>query len=171
MVMVHKAQVGLPTGSYYRRVISSPVGLLTLVTDGTSLVGIHWGDDFSESSTDKMPEACQVLDSAALQLDEYFASRRHVFDLPLAFHGTPFQQRVWNALREIPFGKIRSYREMAEAIGRPTATQAVGAAIGRNPLAIVVPCHRVLGADGSLTGFAGGLAAKGFLLKLEGILV
>jgi methylated-DNA-[protein]-cysteine S-methyltransferase len=110
------------------------------------------------------------LARASLQLAEYFAGQRRGFDLPLAAGGTAFQQAVWQALREIPWGELRSYRDIACALQNPRAVRAVGAANGRNPLPIVVPCHRVIGANGSLTGFAGGLEAKKLLLELEGSL-
>lgn len=102
------------------------------------------------------------------QLDEYFAGRRRAFDLPLAPHGTPFQLRVWEELRRIGPGTTRTYGELARAVGKPAAARAVGAAVGRNPISVIVPCHRVVGSDGSLTGFAGGLARKRTLLTLEG---
>lgn len=101
------------------------------------------------------------------QLDEYFAGRRRAFELELAPEGTPFQQRVWRELRAIPFGATISYRQLAERLGQPSAMRAVGAANGRNPIPIVVPCHRVIGRDGTLTGYAGGLERKRFLLELE----
>jgi methylated-DNA-[protein]-cysteine S-methyltransferase len=108
-----------------------------------------------------------VLTATARQLAAYFAGRLRRFDLPLAPAGTPFQQRVWSALSGIPFGETRSYGQLAEAIGKASAMRAVGAANGRNPISIVVPCHRVIGADGSLTGFGGGIERKRFLLSLE----
>jgi methylated-DNA-[protein]-cysteine S-methyltransferase len=143
----------------------SPVGPLTLLSDGERLTGVHF-EGFEPSSTAKQL-ADSILDSARHQLDEYFAACRTSFDLPLAPAGTPFQQRVWAALLEIPFGETRSYAALARAIGNPSASRAVGAANGANPIAIVVPCHRVIGADGSLTGFGGGLDRKRFLLSLE----
>ena len=111
-----------------------------------------------------------MLTRAARQLAEYFAGTRRTFDLPLAFtaRGTPFQQKVWRALLTIPFGETRSYGEIAAQIGSPRAVRAVGAANGRNPISIVAPCHRVVGANGKLTGFAGGLENKAYLLALEG---
>jgi methylated-DNA-[protein]-cysteine S-methyltransferase len=112
-----------------------------------------------------------VLAMTRAQLGDYFAGRRRTFDLPLAPQGTDFQQRVWTALRTIPYGATISYRDLADRIGQPSAMRAVGAANGRNPLPIVVPCHRVIGADGSLTGFGGGLPTKRFLLELEGALL
>ncbi|CAN5816502.1 hypothetical protein BH11MYX2_BH11MYX2_03350 [soil metagenome] len=108
-----------------------------------------------------------VLDRAAKQLAEYFASKRSTFDLPLAPDGTDFQRKVWRALETIPFGETWSYGELAKRIGNPTASRAVGAANGQNPLWIIVPCHRVIGADGSLTGYAGGMTAKKWLLAHE----
>jgi len=107
------------------------------------------------------------FDDVAKQLDEYFAGKRKTFDLPLAPKGTPFQLSVWNELLAIPYGSTRSYQEVANAIGRPAATRAVGAANGANPIPIVVPCHRVIGANGSLTGFGGGIDVKRRLLALE----
>ena len=143
---------------------NSPVGPLTLVSDGECLVGLHfegWEPPGAVHETDT------VLATTARQLDTYFAGRLRTFDLPLALVGTPFQHRVWSALRAIPFGETRSYGQLAKAIGKPSAMRAVGAANGRNPIAIVVPCHRVIGADGSLTGFGGGIERKKFLLSLE----
>ena len=143
----------------------SPIGPLTLVSDGDHLVGVRfegWNPPAGALNT-----ADPVLARTARQLDSYFAGRLRAFDLPLAPAGTPFQQRVWSALREIPFGETRSYGQLAKAIGKPSAMRAVGAANGRNPIAIVVPCHRVIGTDGSLTGFGGGIERKRFLLSLE----
>jgi methylated-DNA-[protein]-cysteine S-methyltransferase len=108
-----------------------------------------------------------VLARAEKQLAEYFASKRSTFDLPLSPDGTDFQRRVWRALETIPFGETWSYGELAKKIGNPTASRAVGAANGQNPLWIIVPCHRVIGADGSLTGYAGGMTAKKWLLAHE----
>ena len=113
------------------------------------------------------PEPTPLLLEACRQLREYFAGQRRSFQLPLAPQGTPFQQQVWQALAEIPYGETRTYGEIAEAIGRKGASRAVGAANHRNPLPIFIPCHRVIGANGSLTGYAGGLETKRFLLALE----
>ncbi len=144
-------------------IVDSPCGPLTVVVADTGVkeisytpvdLGAHWRE-----TTD--------LD-AVRRLEEYFAGARTQFDLRLAPSGTPFQKSVWSALLDIPFGQTRSYGELARAIGRPTASRAVGAANGRNPISIVVPCHRVIGADGSLTGYAGGLERKQTLLALEG---
>ena len=149
--------------------LDTPLGRLRLVSDGTHLVTIEFEGRHGHSAADH--EVCDpVLSSCASQLEEYFAGERDTFDLPLAAGGTDFQRAVWAALADIPYGELRSYRDIAEAIDNPAAVRAVGAANGRNPLPIVVPCHRVIGSDGSLTGFAGGLEAKTRLLQLEGAL-
>jgi methylated-DNA-[protein]-cysteine S-methyltransferase len=139
---------------------------LHLLSDGAAIVRIDFGTHVTCSS-DCEPGDCDVLQSCALQLDEYFNRERTAFDLPLHPRGTDFQLRVWKALEEIPYGETRSYSEIARSIGSPDAVRAVGAANGRNPLPIVVPCHRVIGANGSLTGFGGGLPLKKLLLELE----
>nr|WP_241262784.1 methylated-DNA--[protein]-cysteine S-methyltransferase [Parahaliea mediterranea] len=149
--------------------VDSPIGPLQLVSNGTALLeirfpGMHRGA--APPATGEDP----ALSAGARQLAEYFAGRRRHFDLPLAAGGTAFQQQVWRALEAIPFGETRSYRDIAVHIGRERAVRAVGAANGRNPLPIVVPCHRVVGSDGTLTGFAGGLAIKRQLLTMEGAL-
>lgn len=151
--------------------MDTPIGVLTLAADEHGLRRIDFppphgpspGDDWQTGSSD-------VLLEAQRQLGEYFAGERLHFDLPLSPRGTDFQRAVWSMLAEIPYGGTWSYRDLAERIGKPTAMRAVGAANGRNPLPIVLPCHRVIGADGSLTGFGGGLPTKQFLLKLEGAL-
>lgn len=148
--------------------LSTPIGDLQLVSDGQNLVRIVFPGQHQQLGGDSQEDA--VLAKAAKQLDEFFDGRRRHFDLPLAASGTQFQREVWSQLTKIPFGEVRSYRDIAAEIGRPTAVRAVGAANGRNPLPIVVPCHRVIGADGSLTGFAGGLERKRQLLVLEGYL-
>ena len=112
----------------------------------------------------------EITERCRIQLKEYFAGQRRVFDLPLAPQGTPFRQAVWAALTEIPWGKVQTYRQIAETVGNPAACRAVGGAIGKNPLLIVIPCHRVLGKGGSLTGFSAGLDLKQLLLSQEGIL-
>lgn len=154
----------------YRSRLPSPVGTLTLVASDVGLVAVLWPDEAPDRVRLAEASECDdhpVLIAAAAQLDEYFAGTRTAFDLPLAPRGTPFQRDVWLALAAIPFAETRSYAEIARAIGRPTATRAVGAANGRNPLSIVAPCHRVMGANGALTGFAGGLETKLFLLDHE----
>lgn len=154
-----------------RKTMSSPVGLLTLIASEAGLVAILWENDDPE----RVPladvtedESHPLLVEVAAQLDDYFAGRCRTFDVPLDFRGTDFQKRVWAALLAIPFGETRSYGDIADAIGSPKASRAVGAANGRNPISIVAPCHRVIGSKGALTGFAGGLEAKAYLLRLEG---
>jgi methylated-DNA-[protein]-cysteine S-methyltransferase len=146
--------------------IDSPLGPLQLESDGKHLTAIRFPGKHAAGADSSRPDS--VLHAARTQLDEYFAGSRQRFDLPLAARGTPFQESVWQALAAIPWGEVRSYRDIACAIGKPKAVRAVGAANGRNPLPIVVPCHRVIGADGSLTGFGGGLPLKVQLLTLEG---
>ena len=146
------------------QLLETPLGQLRLVSDATALVRIEFPDRHGsdgEAKTDTVLQQCE------LQLREYFAGERQTFQLPLAAQGTEFQQQVWAALRAIPFGELRSYRDIADSIGNRKAVRAVGAANGKNPIPIIVPCHRVIGSDGSLTGFAGGLAAKQLLLQLE----
>ena len=147
--------------------LDSPLGSLQLVSNGEALVVIAFPGTHTDTPVSELDP---VIRQAQLQLSEYFAGRRRSFQLPLAPHGTDFQTAVWQALARIPFGELRSYRDIAQEIGRPSAVRAVGAANGRNPLPIVVPCHRVIGSDGSLTGFAGGLDAKRILLDIEGSL-
>jgi len=150
--------------------LASPVGRLTLVARDEALAAILWeADDPRRVRLGPLAKAPDhpVLGETERQLGEYFLGQRRQFSLPLTFAGTDFQQKVWQALRTIPYGETRSYGEIARQLGRPDAVRAVGAANGRNPISIVVPCHRVLGASGALTGFAGGLAAKRRLLALE----
>jgi methylated-DNA-[protein]-cysteine S-methyltransferase len=150
--------------------MASPVGELTLVASDLGLVAILWEDDDpARVPLGPMAERPDqpILREACRQLGEYFAGGRTAFDLPLDFRGTDFQKQVWAQLLAIPFGETRSYGQIAHALGCPGASRAVGAANGRNPVSIVAPCHRVIGASGKLTGFAGGLAAKQWLLDLE----
>ena len=152
----------------YWHEMASPVGSLLLVGDGTYLKHIH----FQSGPHRRLPRVEWVEERAPFepvlnQLNEYFAGERRSFDLPLAPEGTAFQRAVWRALLVIPYGETLSYGELACRIGNPRASRAVGLANGANPLPIVVPCHRVIGADGSLTGFGGGLAIKQRLLRLE----
>ena len=155
---------------YYFRPIATPVGELKLVASDSGLAGILWEND-DPKRTRFLPQVQDddhpVLRETERQLNEYFAGARRVFDLPLDFVGTDFQKKVWQALVAIPFGETRSYSQIAREIGHPLAVRAVGAANGRNPLSIVAPCHRVIGSNGKLTGFAGGLDIKAFLLSLE----
>ena len=150
--------------------VSSPVGRLKLVAGDRGLAAVLWATDRPHRvrlTIDAEDARHPVLAEAERQLAEYFAGRRTKFSLKLDFAGTPFQQKVWNALLTIPFGETRSYAQIAKQIGSPAATRAVGAANGRNPIAIVAPCHRVIGSGGKLTGFAAGLEAKAYLLALE----
>jgi methylated-DNA-[protein]-cysteine S-methyltransferase len=151
--------------------LPSPVGELKLVANGSRLAAILWENDKpNRVRLGAMTEAPDnpILLRTARQLQEYFAGTRSQFDLELDFVGTAFQKKVWQALLTIPFGQTRSYSEIAQQIGNPSAVRAVGAANGKNPISIVAPCHRVIGASGKLTGFAGGLEAKERLLTLEG---
>ena len=151
--------------------LETPLGPLTLVGSDLGLRAILWAEDdparVGLAGTTLPAASVDVLDDAADQLAEYFAGTRMTFDLPLDLRGTPFQLAAWNALAEIPYGETRTYAEQAARIGHPAAVRAVGAANGRNPLSIVLPCHRVVGSDGALRGFAGGLGAKAALLALE----
>ena len=153
------------------RRIDSPVGPLMLAADDNALRHIEFRDNCHPADRrDWHGGDNEVLQAAQQQLGEYFAGKRETFDLPLAPRGTPFQREVWFALASIPYGQTASYAQLALRVDRPAATRAVGAANGRNPLPIVLPCHRVIGADGSLTGFGGGLPTKRVLLRLEGAL-
>ncbi len=142
--------------------VSSPIGRLALVASDHGLCAVNWG--YSEK---RWASHNPVLQAAASQFEEYFARTRRAFDLQLDLHGTVFQVRAWSALAEIPYGTTVSYGEQARRLGIPSAVRAVGAANGRNPLPIVLPCHRVIGAGGSLTGYGGGLDVKRWLLEHE----
>jgi methylated-DNA-[protein]-cysteine S-methyltransferase len=152
----------------YYTTMASPIGELLLVGDGESLCGLYMQEG-------RRPKriAAEWRESAApfahvkTQLEEYFAGERTTFDIPLVPEGAPFEREVWHALEGIPFGETVSYGEIARRVGQPGAARAVGTANGRNPIAVIVPCHRVIGADGSLTGFGGGLERKRLLLELE----
>jgi methylated-DNA-[protein]-cysteine S-methyltransferase len=155
--------------------VDSPIGRLMLTSDGAALTGLYMNlyrnkptklpnlsDDWAQNATQG------PLPAATRQLKEYFAGTRREFDLPLKMDGSEFQQRVWRELTKIPFGNTWSYGQLAKRIGNPNGSRAVGLANGRNPIAIIVPCHRVIGANGSLTGFGGGLERKEWLLTHEG---
>ncbi len=156
--------------AYYYTVMKSPVGDITLIADNVSLREIYWPNQKPDRV--KFPnlenkDGGRVLKLAVKQLESYFSGKRKEFNLPLKPVGTEFQKEVWEALRSISYGETVSYGDIARRIGRPKAVRAVGAAIGKNPLSIMIPCHRVIGASGKLTGFAGGLSTKEFLLNLE----
>ena len=152
------------------KIIDSPIGKLKLVASDRGLVAILWENDNPRRVrlTDLVENPTQsILLQTQTELGEYFTGRRDTFSVPLDMRGTKFQKSVWDALAKIPFGETRTYGQLAKQLGNPKAMRAVGAANGRNPAAIVVPCHRVIGANGKLTGFAGGLEAKAYLLSLE----
>jgi methylated-DNA-[protein]-cysteine S-methyltransferase len=153
-------------------ILDSPIGPLTAVANCAGLAAVYMAQHLRrpgwESFGERVdPSASPVLSAAAEQLGEYFAGARREFSVPLAPVGNAFQHRVWDALRQIPYGELRSYGDVAAMLGERSMAQAVGAANGRNPISIIVPCHRVVGADGSLVGYAGGLERKQFLLELE----
>jgi methylated-DNA-[protein]-cysteine S-methyltransferase len=152
--------------------VDSPIGRLLLTSDGESLTGLYMGapskspelgNDWLEKPNDG------PLPKATRQLEEYFAGKRKVFELPLKMQGTEFQKRVWLQLTKIPFGETWSYGQLAKTLDNPNGSRAVGLANGRNPIAVIVPCHRVIGADGSMTGFGGGIPRKQWLLAHEGL--
>jgi methylated-DNA-[protein]-cysteine S-methyltransferase len=148
--------------------MDSPIGELLLVGDGRALHGLHMQEGRTAASVH--PEwrpADEPFAGVRRQLSEYFDGERDEFDVPLAMTGTPFQRRVWQALQRIPYGETTTYGELARRLGRPSASRAVGLANGRNPIAVIVPCHRVIGSDGSLTGYGGGVERKRLLLELE----
>ena len=156
--------------TYHYKLMPSPVGELTLVARDGKLSAILW--EVERANRVRLGELIEAHDSPVLleterQLQQYFAGTRNQFELELDFTGTDFQKQVWQALLTIPFGETRSYSQIAQQIGNPKAVRAVGAANGRNPISIIAPCHRVVGASGGLTGFAGGLEAKQYLLTLE----
>ncbi len=156
--------------TYSYTVIPSPVGELTLVARNNALAAILWENDRPgrvRLGTMQREDTHPVLQETQQQLKEYFSGKRDRFDLTLNMDGTPFQKKVWARLLDIPFGQTCSYGHIAEELGNPAASRAVGAAVGRNPISIITPCHRVLGSTGKLTGFAGGLHAKQTLLELE----
>ena len=151
--------------------VSSPIGRLKLVASDRGLVAILWEHDSPRRV--RLAELVECVEHPVLvrtenELNEYFAGKRSAFTVPLDMRGTYFQKQVWEALLGIPYGETRTYGHLANQLGNPKATRAVGAANGRNPIAILVPCHRVIGYSGKLTGFAGGLDAKAHLLRLEG---
>ena len=152
----------------YDAQMPSPIGPLFLVADDEGLREVRFASERRAHSPEQgWLHSPQKLAEVRRQLEAYFAGERHTFDLPLTPQGTPFQQMVWQALTTIPFAMTTSYGRLSQQIRRPTASRAVGAANGRNPIPIIIPCHRVIGSNGKLTGFAGGLAAKQWLLEHE----
>jgi methylated-DNA-[protein]-cysteine S-methyltransferase len=158
----------MPTNAFYCSELDSPVGPLLLLGDGRALTGLYMGE---HKHLPPLPAGCRRDDKpfreARAQLRAYFAGTRTEFDLPLRSAGSPFQQSVWRGLREIPFGQTESYGALAKRLGNANASRAVGLANGRNPISIIVPCHRVVGATGALTGYGGGLGRKRWLLAHE----
>jgi methylated-DNA-[protein]-cysteine S-methyltransferase len=158
--------------AYVTATVPSPVGPLTLLVSDAGLRAVLWpteapGERVSWPDDTREEPGHPVLRLASEQLDEYFAGRRRTFDVPLDLHGTPFQIKAWRLLAAVPYGSTVSYRQQALLLGDPNKARAVGAANGRNPVSIILPCHRVVGASGALTGFAGGLEAKRSLLEFE----
>lgn len=153
-----------------RRRIATPLGPLLAEAEAGALRRLLFREDAADQGVDADAADTSLLDRLAEQLAAYFAGQPPAFDLPLAPEGTAFEQQVWAALQTIPSGETRSYGALARALGQPTAARAVGLANARNPIAILIPCHRVIGADGRLTGYAGGLDRKDALLRLEGAL-
>lgn len=157
---------------YAFQYLNSPVGQLRLIADEQHLIGVLWQQEhlhrFKEFQYEYV-EHHPILDRTAQQLQEYFQQQRQHFDIPILAHGTDFQREVWQALNSIPYGEYCSYQQIAHLIGNAKAIRAVGTAIGQNPHSIIVPCHRVIGKNGHLTGFGGGLQHKAYLLTLEGV--
>jgi methylated-DNA-[protein]-cysteine S-methyltransferase len=157
----------------YYTYINSTLGKALLLSDGKSLTGFYLDKQKYFPKIEKTWERdddLKLFQQTEKQITQYLAGKKQAFDLPCTFvQGTEFQQKVWKAIAKIPFGKTQSYREIAENIKSPKSVRAVGTATGRNPISIVIPCHRVIGSDGSLTGYAGGLTRKKSLLKLEGL--
>ena len=152
--------------------VASPLGPLTVLASDNGVHAIAFESDRTEQAKTNLPRAVNypIINATIRQLAMYFDGTLKVFDLPLDLRGTDFQKRVWELLLEIPFGETRTYGDIAHALGNVEASQAVGAANGKNPMAIVVPCHRVIGASGHLTGYAGGMEKKKFLLTHEGVI-
>jgi methylated-DNA-[protein]-cysteine S-methyltransferase len=149
-------------------VIDSPLGELTLVSDGTALTGLYYPHHWYKPDPATFGPRSGGFDEVERQLAEYFAGTRETFeDLPVRLTGDAFQRRVWSLIADIPYGETRTYGDLARSLGDVSPARDVGAAVGRNPVSIVVPCHRVVGKDGKLTGYAGGLARKRHLLDLE----
>ena len=147
----------------YKHYYFSPIGPICIESDGKSITSVQ----LSHGTYSAARPAIALLEEAEKELDEYFAGIRRIFDIPISAAGTGFQRHVWSILRTIPYGETRSYKEIAELCGNAKASRAVGMANHRNPVMIMIPCHRVIGHDGTLTGYAGGIGAKQYLLELE----
>lgn len=160
-----------PAVVLYWKSVSSPVGTLKLLANSVALTAILWENEVLPPLVKGTPETPNhpVLREADKQLQEYFAGKRQTFSVNLDFHGTEFQKCVWQELLRIPYGKTETYAHIAQKVGRPRAVRATGGTIGKNPLPIIAPCHRVIGSNGKLTGFAGGLKIKKILLHLESV--
>lgn len=152
------------------RYISSPIGVLKLEATDKALTAIKFSDD-GQNAVNQPESASAILEKARSQLKEFFNGRRQEFDIPLAPEGTDFEQQVWNQLKNIPFGKSITYTQLAQKLGDSNKVRAVGRANGQNPLPIIIPCHRVIGANNKLTGYAGGVERKRWLLQHEGVLL
>jgi methylated-DNA-[protein]-cysteine S-methyltransferase len=152
--------------THYHKIITSPVGKLTLVASEKGLAGVYFDNSTQKPASRPMPDHV-VLIKTEKQLADYFAGKRTEFDLPLDMQGTDFQKKAWRALTKIPYGETVSYREQAKMLGDVKKARPIGQANGKNPISIIVPCHRVVGASGKLTGYGGGLPRKEFLLALE----
>lgn len=157
-----------PTQTLKYTTVESPIGELLLLGDEQALHGLYMQDGRRPTRIAPSWEpSAEPFAAVRGQLGEYFDGRRTTFDVPLVMDGSPFERRVWHALQEIPYGETVSYGEIAQRVGQPSAARAVGLANGRNPIAVIVPCHRVIGANGTLTGYGGGLERKRLLLELE----
>jgi methylated-DNA-[protein]-cysteine S-methyltransferase len=152
----------------YKSHYQSPIGLIEITASDAGLLSVFFIDEVEEENTNGII-GNDITKQTAEYLGEYFAGNRHTFDVPLAPVGTAFQQQVWNELVKVPFGKTDTYSSIANKLNNPLSVRAVGAANGKNPISIIVPCHRIIGASGHLTGYAGGLWRKEFLLNLEGV--
>ena len=155
----------------YIKRVDSPIGRIEIASDGNAVTSLSIERAGSLPFEEIPAKSCKVLDLAAKQLAEYFAGKRHTFEVPVSMHGTPFQEAIWNQLADIEFGEVRSYGELGIASGRATAGRAVGGAVGANPIPIIVPCHRVLASNRRITGYSGGngIPTKVWLLEHEGI--
>ena len=149
------------------KLINSPIGPITMVAESNAITGLYFGDVQSNLASSEQTSAFEVLSQCEEELNSYFAGKLKEFKVPVLAKGTPFREKVWEALRQIPYGKTARYRDIAECIGNPKSVRAVGGANHHNPVSIIIPCHRVLGSDGSLTGYGGGMEAKQWLLELE----